>query len=43
MTKRRFVIDPRGKRIEVVEVVIPGLGNGNQKRRSNRETVRDAD
>jgi hypothetical protein len=33
MTKRRFVIDPRGNRIEVEEVVIPPIGNGKQKQR----------
>ncbi len=31
MSKRRFVVDPRGKRIEVEEVVIPGVGNGKSK------------
>lgn len=33
MTKRRYVIDPRGKRIEVEEVVIPGIDNDNPRRR----------
>jgi hypothetical protein len=37
MSKRRFVTDPRGNRIEVEEVVIPGIGNGNQKRRRSVE------
>jgi|SRR5580704_12828947 hypothetical protein len=34
MSKRRFIIDPRGNRIEVEEVVIPGLENGKQPRPS---------
>jgi hypothetical protein len=32
--KQQYVIDPRGERIEVEEVVIPGIGNGKPKLRT---------
>lgn len=37
MSKRKFVVDPRGKRIEVEEVVIPGIENGKQKPSSGQQ------